>query len=87
MNFFMKKISTCVLFLMLCSMTGFSQNEKEYIALLPPLNLLSCKNCVDVNPKFYFNNNPELQRLIIDFKTVLSLLVIDNQITLNPIIH
>ena len=49
----MKIISTCVLFLMLCFMMSVAQNKKEYVAaLLPPLNLVAKKNCVDVNPEF-----------------------------------
>ncbi len=34
-------------------MMSVAQNKKEYVAaLLPPLNLVAKKNCVDVNPEF-----------------------------------
>jgi len=85
----MKKSITCALFLIMFSLTSFSQNEKDYKELLSPLNLVSCKNCVDVNPEFDFKGNNKLQKLRMDFKKVTnnSFLPIEFKVDANGIIE
>lgn len=66
-----------------------SQNEKEYRELLSPLNLVSCKNCVDINPEFDFKGSTKLHQLILDFKRVTnnSFLPLEFKVNANGIIE